>query len=854
MDKSEYAHDSFASGSGNLPLSIDEYSTHYPPSGNTTTFSNNHESYATYSSTDRSPETIPTLFGHLHQQFQFQSPAAIEVDKLKDNLYRTRSWKKSPPDEFRPQQPSTKCQFPSAISSRSAPFYHSDRWPNDSSDSYRSLQTRAKRNSSGDAASASPNYDFSEEEDMKMKDEKSLKRLRIYDTYISGGHKRRAASPNDEHMSWRRESSSYDSPQDHFASPPRPNSYPSTMSTSMHPTSITTANSSAQCLLVGPSPAPISHSSWNSPDTATVSADLNLPTSISNQGLIHPRNISSTSTFKITEAQELRETKLQGLFVCECCPRKPKRFGTLAELIAHKAVLLLEKTGDNQDNVERNYKAHLPSTQQLYPEQTPPGLPERRAEENEEAPTRASPSVESDSKFNKQPKPQTRPPDSERRTRSFTRSSDAAGGTGSISPRKDESAQSQSREPVTPDDFQNVDKICPFLLYKPSLILPGWKACFGLKKEISHIVAHVANNHGLIRGIHPNYGSRSWGYLASCDSCDNFSNKGGDCRKCCSLLTWGDDDFNQSHHGVVLCLRCYAKFDKKDMKNHMTGLPCRGNMDIPKKEKLHILYTTFCSDAEKPTTIFTNPSPRTSTSDQGSICSRDISGTSTFKITEVQEPGETKVQDSFVCECCPKKPERFETLEELNTHKAEKPYKCAFCRNYFKNQGDVERHKKSTHGRLSSWSCSALSGYESASHESTDRPGQADTCGYCGDEFPRSGCGPDIGVSISGNVPQTVTDHDRGERLRHLEEVHNFRKCKSSAKFPRADNFREHLKRIHAGTSGKWINVLINSQSSCPLDGRIVKCEDYISTPMKPLLPFNAVEIALQLTTLPTLL
>ncbi|EWZ78149.1 hypothetical protein FOWG_17525 [Fusarium oxysporum f. sp. lycopersici MN25] len=248
------------------------------------------------------------------------------------------------------------------------------------------------------------------------------------------------------------------------------------------------------------------------------------------------------------------------------------------------------------------------------------------------------------------------------------------------------------------------------------------------------------------------------------------------------------------------------------MKNHMTGLPCRGNMDIPKKEKLHILYTTFCSDTKKPTTtgIFTNPSPRTSTSDQGSICSRDISGTSTFKITEVQEPGETKVQDSFMCECCPKKPERFETLEELSTHNAEKPYKCAFCRNCFKNQGDVERHKKSTHGRLSSWSCSALSGYESAFHESTDRPGQADTCGYCGDEFPRSGCGSDTGVSISGNVPQTVTDHDRGERLRHLEEVHNFRKCKPSAKFPRADNFREHLKRIHAGTSGKWINVLIN--------------------------------------------
>ncbi|EWZ78357.1 hypothetical protein FOXG_12463 [Fusarium oxysporum f. sp. lycopersici 4287] len=456
-------------------------------------------------------------------------------------------------------------------------------------------------------------------------------------------------------------------------------------------------------------------------------------------------------------------------------------FETHAELIAREAVLLLESKVDDRDYSKRNYGAHFSSTQQVFLEQTPPGLPERRVEENEEALTRPSPSVEGHSKFNKQPKPQTRPPDSERRTRSFTRSSDAAGGTGSISPRKDESAQSQSRESVTPDDFQNVDKICPFLLYKPNLILPGWKACLGLKKEISHIVAHVANNHGLIRGIHPNYGPRSWGYLASCHSYDNFSNKGGNCSKCCSLLTWGDDDFvDQSHHGVVICLRCYAKFGKKDMKNHMTGLPCRGNMDIPKKEKLHILYTTFCSDTKKPSTIFTNPSPRTSASDLGSICSKDILSASTFKITEV-------------------------------AHEAKKPHQCPSCGNRFKNQNEAERHQKSLHKRRHSWSCSTLSGYDRAFHDSANRPGEADICGYCGGEFPRSGRVPNTGVATGGDAPRHATDQDWQERIKHLQEVHKFRECRSSSKFFRADHFRRHIKHSHAGTSGKWTNMLENA-------------------------------------------
>lgn len=206
-----------------------------------------------------------------------------------------------------------------------------------------------------------------------------------------------------------------------------------------------------------------------------------------------------------------------------------------------------------------------------------------------------------------------------------------------------------------------------------------------------------------------------------------------------------------------------------------------------------------------------NPSPRTSISGRGSIHSRTVSGASTRKITEVQKPGGTKVQGFFMCECCPKKPKRFETIEELNAHEAEKQYECSFCGNRFKNKNEAERHQNSLHVRRHSWSCSALSGYDRAFHDSTNRPGEADTCGYCGDEFPRSGRGPGTGALSGGNAPRHATDQDWDERIRHLQEVHKFRECNSSKKFFRADHFRQHLKHSHAGTSGKWTNMLENA-------------------------------------------
>ncbi|KAJ0346266.1 hypothetical protein COL154_008422 [Colletotrichum chrysophilum] len=179
------------------------------------------------------------------------------------------------------------------------------------------------------------------------------------------------------------------------------------------------------------------------------------------------------------------------------------------------------------------------------------------------------------------------------------------------------------------------------------------------------------------------------------------------------------------------------------------------------------------------------------------------------KLAEVGKPGSAKISGFFMCDCCPKKPKKFETAEELHAHEAEKQYECSFCGNRFKNKNEAERHQNSLHVRRHSWSCSALHSYDRAFHGSTNRPGEADTCGYCGEEFPRNGRGP------GATAPRHATDQDWEERIRHLQEVHKFRECNASKKFFRADHFRQHLKHSHAGTSGKWTNMLENA---CMLD------------------------------------
>ncbi|KYG44456.1 hypothetical protein M433DRAFT_69428 [Acidomyces richmondensis BFW] len=147
-------------------------------------------------------------------------------------------------------------------------------------------------------------------------------------------------------------------------------------------------------------------------------------------------------------------------------------------------------------------------------------------------------------------------------------------------------------------------------------------------------------------------------------------------------------------------------------------------------------------------------------------------------------------QSTYVCECCPKKPKKFKTADDLRIHESEKQYTCQYCSNRFKNKNEAERHQNSLHLRKHSWSCAALSGVESAFHTSSTENG-TDICGFCGEEF--------------SNPPQWDI------RAEHVNHKHKFGECNLAKKFFRADHFRQHLKHSHAGTSGKWTNMLENA-------------------------------------------
>jgi len=112
--------------------------------------------------------------------------------------------------------------------------------------------------------------------------------------------------------------------------------------------------------------------------------------------------------------------------------------------------------------------------------------------------------------------------------------------------------------------------------------------------------------------------------------------------------------------------------------------------------------------------------------------------------------------------------------------------------------------RRVVHGRHS-WSCAALSGYAAAFHISPTRPNEADTCGYCGEDFARSGISS---PSPKGYQSPIATEQDWEVRIGHLQEMHKFGECNHAKQFFRADHFRQHLKHSHAGTSGKWTNML----------------------------------------------
>jgi hypothetical protein len=101
-----------------------------------------------------------------------------------------------------------------------------------------------------------------------------------------------------------------------------------------------------------------------------------------------------------------------------------------------------------------------------------------------------------------------------------------------------------------------------------------------------------------------------------------------------------------------------------------------------------------------------------------------------------------------------------------------------------------------------------LSGFAAAFYNSSSRPSEADSCGYCGEEFLRSGISS---ATPSGHQVAVATEQDWEVRIMHLREMHKFRECNYAKKFFRADHFRQHLKHSHAASTGKLTTMLENA-------------------------------------------
>lgn len=205
----------------------------------------------------------------------------------------------------------------------------------------------------------SPDQDI----DFQM-EETGLRKLHIEDyarsdAYSPGataGQKRRASSPprddgpslhtvgSQSDLFRRRESASRTSPGPRFhstfgsisstASGPRSNSYASTLSIAA--SSITSMNSYGRLSPGGISPVPTDDS--DSPYITSTSLNPSPRGSLSRSN--HERTLSETRPLmtsrklsdSISQSKHNTTPKMQGVFICECCPKKPKKFDSQEEL------------------------------------------------------------------------------------------------------------------------------------------------------------------------------------------------------------------------------------------------------------------------------------------------------------------------------------------------------------------------------------------------------------------------------------------------------------------------------------------------------------------------------------------
>ncbi|TWU78455.1 hypothetical protein ED733_008893 [Metarhizium rileyi] len=329
-------------------------------------------------------DSRPTEFLH-HSKFHFQTAADLHGDSMKKKLDPIRTFDRSPqavtssalselvrrqPDPRAPtlslpvqlpihtrpalDSPTKMTDTPifSAVSPRSASLRHfpgEHRLAKNGVDYDQSPRGRSCRNNSDDASSTHGSYEFAGAEDMEMDEATSPKRLHPDEAHATVGHKRRAASPptgdyfihGGPSDGRRRELGSRGSPTPRLTVIPqasslssaavsRSNSYISTMS--MAPSSATTATSFSRRSPGAASPGGVSPTSCNSPYTTPASLNQSPRNSISGRANTHGRTVSGTSTSKLADMQKPTGPKVQRVLMCECCPKKPKKFDTADEL------------------------------------------------------------------------------------------------------------------------------------------------------------------------------------------------------------------------------------------------------------------------------------------------------------------------------------------------------------------------------------------------------------------------------------------------------------------------------------------------------------------------------------------
>lgn len=258
----------------------------------------------------------------------------------------------------------------SAMSPRSTPFYgvgsNDYRSPIEPSDLDRSPPFRSKRTNSGSlpddiTVSTQGSYENNADDvDFPMEETSGIRRLHIDDQstrmdYQTIGQKRRASSPlvdepplqnlpSSGELLRRREGASRASPTPRLTVIPqgsissvssagRSGSYTSNIS--LTATSVTSMNSFGRRSPGGLSPGALS------PVDAICNSPFNTPISLTHAPhsavtrAPHQRQLSESrpmaSPRKLTELHKPGMSSIHG-FMCECCPKKPKKFETAAEL------------------------------------------------------------------------------------------------------------------------------------------------------------------------------------------------------------------------------------------------------------------------------------------------------------------------------------------------------------------------------------------------------------------------------------------------------------------------------------------------------------------------------------------